>query len=156
MATLKDLTESLSTAVWGRRFQFTMVRAKNDPFFCCVLHCGTWCDWEYIFLEYLRGGENLLLLLTATLLWEILYIMTRRASLRRSSGLCHLRCCSMSLTRDVFGCLLVTYLAALRWTISILLMSDLWRGSHTEQAYSSDGLTNYLYACSLTEVEAMF
>jgi hypothetical protein len=28
-------------------------------------------------------------------------------------------------------------------------------GSHTEQAYSSDGLTNDLYACSLTEVEPM-
>jgi hypothetical protein len=47
----------------------------------------------------------------------------------------------MSPTLDVFRCLLVTYLAALRWTISILLMSDLRWGSHTEQAYSSDGLT---------------
>jgi hypothetical protein len=35
-------------------------------------------------------------------------------------------------------------------------MSDLRWGSHTEQAYSSDGLTNDLYACSLTEVEPMF
>jgi hypothetical protein len=57
--------------------------------------------------------------LTATLSWGILYIMTRRASLHRSSRLCHLRCCSMSLTLDVFRCLLVTYLAALHWTISI-------------------------------------
>jgi hypothetical protein len=94
--------------------------------------------------------------LTAILSWGILYIMTSRASLHRSSRLCHLRCCSMSLTLDVFRCLLVTYLAALRWTISILLMSDLRWGSHTEQAYSSDGLTNYLYTCSLTEVEPMF
>ena len=47
--------------------------------------------------------------LTATLSWGILYIMTRRASLHRSSRLCHLRCCSMSLTRGVFRCLLVTY-----------------------------------------------
>jgi hypothetical protein len=39
--------------------------------------------------------------LTATLSWGILYIMTRRASLHRSR-LCHLRCCSMSLTLDVF------------------------------------------------------
>ena len=51
---------------------------------------------------------------------------------------------------------MVTYLAALRWTIYILLMSDLRWGSHTEQAYSSDGLTNDLHACALTEVEPMF
>ena len=155
MAALKDLTESLSTAVWGRRFQSTMVRGKNNVFLCWVLHNGTWYDWECMFLECLRGSESLSLLLTATLSWDILYIMTRHASLHRSSGLCHLRC-SMSPTLDVFRWLLVTYLAALRWTISILLTSDLRWKSHTEQAHSSDGLTNDLYACSLTEVEPMF
>jgi hypothetical protein len=117
---------------------------------------GTWYDWECMFLECLRGGESLSLLLTATLSWEILYIMTRHASLCRSSRLRHLRCCSMSPTLDVLRCLLVTYLASLHWSVSILLMSDLRWGSHTEQAYSSDGLTNDLYACSLTEVEPMF
>ena len=109
-----------------------------------------------MFLECLRSGESKSLLLTATLSWEILYIMTKCASLRRSSRLCHSRCCSMSPTLDVLRCLLVTYLAALRWTISILLMSDLRWGSHTEEAYSSDGLTNDLYACSLMEVEPLF
>ena len=48
------------------------------------------------------GPASLSLLLTATLSWDILYIMTRRASLRRSSGLRHLRCCIMSPTLDVF------------------------------------------------------
>ena len=67
-----------------------------------------------------------------------------------------LRCCNMSLTLDVFRCLLVTYFVALRWNISILFMSVLRWESHTEKAYSSDGLTNDLYACSLTEVETMF
>ena len=43
-------------------------------------------------LECLRGGESLSLLLTVTLSWEISYIMTRRASLRRCSRLRHLRC----------------------------------------------------------------
>ena len=62
----------------------------------------------------------------------------------------------MSPTQDVLRFLLVTYLAALRWTISILLMSDLRWGSHTEQTYSSDGLTNDLYACSFSGVEPMF
>jgi hypothetical protein len=114
---------------------------------------GTWYDWECMFLECLRGGESLSLLLTATLSWEILYIMTRHASLCRSSRLRHLRCCSMSPTLDVLRCLLVTYLATLRWNISILLMSDLRWGSHTEKAYSSDGLTNDLYACSLEGVD---
>jgi hypothetical protein len=155
MAVLNDSTESLSTAVWGRRFQSTVVWGKNEAFLCCVLHSGTWYDRECMFLECLRGAESLSLLLTATLSWEILYIITRRASLRRSSRLHHFRC-SMSPTFDVLRCLLVTYLAALRWTISILLMSDLRWGSHTKQAYSTDGLTNDLYACSLTEVEPMF
>jgi hypothetical protein len=35
-------------------------------------------------------------------------------------------------------------------------MSSLVYGSHTEQAYSSDGRTKDLYACSLTLVELMF
>jgi hypothetical protein len=140
-------------AVWGRRFQSTMVQRKNDAFPCCVLHSGAWYEWECMFLECLRGDESLSLLLTATLSWDILYIMTRCASLRRSSRLRHLRCCSMSPTLDVLRCLLVTYLATLRWNISILLMSDLRWGSHTEKAYSSDGLTNDLYACSLEGVD---
>ena len=101
MAVLNDSTESLSTAVWGRRFQSTVVRGKNEAFLCCVLHSGTWYDRECMFLECLRGAESLSLLLTATLSWEIFYIMTRRASLRRSSRLRHLRCCSMSPTLDV-------------------------------------------------------
>ena len=156
MSVLNDSTESLSTAVYGRRFQSTVVRGENEAFLCCVLHSGTWYDRECMFLECLRGGESLSLLPNATLSWEILYIMTRRASLRRSSRMRHSRCCSISPTLDVLRCLLVTYLTALRWTISILLMSDLRWGSHTEQAYSSHGLTNDLYACSLTEVEPMF
>ena len=35
-------------------------------------------------------------------------------------------------------------------------MSSLVYGSHTEQAYSSDGRTKDLFACSLTLVELMF
>jgi hypothetical protein len=80
------------------------------------------CFWS---VSGVTGDESLSLLLTTTLSLEILYIMTRHASLRRSSRLHHLSCCSMSPTLNVLCCLLVTYLAALRWTISILLMSDL-------------------------------
>ena len=35
-------------------------------------------------------------------------------------------------------------------------MFSLVYGSHTEQAYSSDGRTRDLYACSVTVVELMF
>jgi hypothetical protein len=76
MAVVNNSTESLCTAVWGRRFQSTVVRGKNEAFLCCVLHSGTWYDRECMFLECLRGAESLSLLLTATLSWEILYIMT--------------------------------------------------------------------------------
>jgi hypothetical protein len=120
MAPLKDSTDTLNTAIWGRWFQSTMVRGENDAFLCWGLHNGTWYDWECMFLECLRDGESLSLLLTATLSWQIVNIMTRRASLRRSSRLRHLRCCNMLPTLDVFRFRLVTYLAALRWTISIL------------------------------------
>ena len=97
-----------------------MGRGENDAFLCCLLHNGTWHDWECMFLEFLRDGESLSLLLTATLSWEILSIMTSCASLCRSSRLCHLRCCNMSPTLDIYRFRLVTYLAALRWIISIL------------------------------------
>jgi hypothetical protein len=107
---LNDSTESLNTAVWGRQFHSTVVRWENEAFLCCVLHSGTWYDRECMFLECLRGGECLSLLLTATLSWEILYIMTRRASQRRSSRLRHSRCCSMSPTLDVLRCLLAIYI----------------------------------------------
>jgi hypothetical protein len=96
----------------GRRFKSTVVRGKTYAFLCCVLS-WTWYDWECIFLECLRGGESLSLLLTATLSWKIVYIMKRCASLRRTSRLRHLRCCSMSPTLDVLPWLLVTYLAVL-------------------------------------------
>jgi hypothetical protein len=48
---------------------------------------------------------------------------------------------------------LVIYLAALRYTCSSWAMFSLVHGSHTEQAYSSDGWTRDLYACSLTSGE---
>ena len=92
---------------------------------------------------------SLFSLLMATFSCVILYIIHRRESFRLSSRLRQFRCCSMSLTLDVFPCLFVTNLAALRWTISILFMSFLIYGSHTVLAYSKVGLTS----CSLTDVE---
>jgi hypothetical protein len=67
----------------------------------------------------------------------------------------------MSPTDNVIHLVLVTCYNILNDTASKIdvemhtLSSDLRWGSHTEEAYSSDGLTNDLYACSLTEVEPM-
>ena len=119
MVALKNSTKSLNTAVWGRRFQFTMVRGGNEAFLCWVPHKWTWYNWVHV-SGVSQGWWKSVTLLTATLSWEILSSMTRRPSLRRSSRLRHLRCCNMSPTLDEFRFLLVTYLAALRWTISIL------------------------------------
>ena len=68
-----------------------------------------------MFLECLRGGESLALLLTAALSWDILYITTRRAFQARVDPQgCAIQDVVMSQTLDVFRCLLVTYLAAHR------------------------------------------
>ena len=61
----------------------------------------------------------------------------------------------MSPTLEVLCCLPVTYLTALLCIDSNLLISSAKYGSQTEQAYSKDGRTNDLYACSFTDVELM-
>ena len=91
----------------------------NNAFLCCVLHCGTWYDWEFIFLECLRGGESLSLFPDCHLVMGDFMHHDKACISASTSRLCHWRCCSMSLTLDVFRCLLVTYIAALHWTISI-------------------------------------
>jgi hypothetical protein len=66
----------------------------------------------------------------------------------------HHESCNMSPTLEVFCCLLLTYLAAFHWTISILFMLVLrWR-SHTELTYSSVWLK--IGKPVLMEVESMF
>ena len=51
--------------------------------------------------------------------------------------------------------LLVKNLVVLCWAISSWSISPLLKGSHAEQAYSSDGLTRDLKACYFTEVDLM-
>ena len=78
MATLKDSTESLSTAFLRYATPASAVyngARENGTFLCQVLHNGTWYYGECMFLEFPRGGESLSLLLTATLLWDIIYII---------------------------------------------------------------------------------
>ena len=66
-----------------------------------------------MFHDCLDGGLSLSCLVIPIFLLAILYIMTRRASLRLFSRLCHFKCCNMSPTLDVFRCLLVTNRVAL-------------------------------------------
>jgi hypothetical protein len=49
-------SRELPFSVWGMHFQSTMVRGKNDAFLCCVLHSGTWYDWECICLHGFSQG----------------------------------------------------------------------------------------------------
>ena len=48
---------ALESEIGGSSLQ--RCEGKYDAFLCCVLHYGTWYDWECIFLECLRGGESL-------------------------------------------------------------------------------------------------
>ena len=66
---------------------------------------------------------------------------------RRCCNEGQVRVCSMSVTLLVLWYLLQAYLAARRWTISILLQCSAVWGFQTEHAYSSFGRTRDRYAC---------
>ena len=97
MTALKDSIESLS--LWSEegcsslqcRLQGVEMMSFSVGSYI-ALHSGTWYNWEYIFLECLRGGQSVSLLLTDTLPWEI--YTSRRVSLCQSSRLSRLRCCT--------------------------------------------------------------
>jgi hypothetical protein len=63
----------LQPMYWGREADSPEV--CRLAFLCQVLHNGTCYYGECMFLEFPRGGESLSLLLTATLLWDIIYII---------------------------------------------------------------------------------
>ena len=77
-----------------------------------------------------------------------LFMMTTRTSLCLSSRLHGFRCYNMSPTPtlDRFRGLLVTNLAALRWTISIGTISHLLHRSHAEEAYPDSDLIRDIQA----------
>jgi hypothetical protein len=68
----------------------------------------------------------------------------------------HFSVSSMVSMMDLFPCLLHTYLAPLRCTISRVCMSFCVYGSHTIDAYSIVGLTSELYAFCFVVVDPMF
>ena len=79
--------------------------------------------------------------------------MNRHASVLWSARLRQFRCPIILLTIEVLWWRLVTYLSALRCTCSSWVIFSLVYVSHTGQAYSSDGRTRDLYACSLNVAE---
>ena len=70
----------------------------------------------------------------------------------------HLSSVSMFVTELVLWNLFQVYLAALRWTISSLLMLDLVRGSQTQLLHSNFGRMKdvLVYAFSFTDFEFTF
>jgi hypothetical protein len=66
---------------------------------------------------------------------------------RRCCSVGQVRVWSISVTLLVLWCRLQAYLAARRWTISILLRCSAVWGSQTDHAYSSFGRTRDRYAC---------
>ena len=66
---------------------------------------------------------------------------------RRRCSVGQVRVWSKSVTLLVLWYRLQAYLAACRWTISILLQCSAVWGSQTEHAYSSFGRTRARYAC---------
>ena len=95
-------------------------------------------------------------LFRATSLLSTLYSMQRRASFLLSCRDHQFKPWSMSLTLDLFQCLLVTYCAARRCTISSFWMFLWVCGSHTVLAYYTRGLTRVKYDCCLVATEAIF
>ena len=105
-----------------------------------------------MFLVNRLSGINLLYVLIATSLFCILWSMSSLLRCR----VFHFSVSSMVSILDLFPCLLQTYLAPLRCTISRVCMSFCVYGSHTVDAYSTIGLTSELYAFCFVVVDPMF
>ena len=85
---------------------------------------------------------------------SILYIMQRRASFLLSSRLHQFRLRNISLTLEVFLCLLVTYLAAHHWTISNFCILVCVYGQGLFLGGDSERLAHF-FAENLTENDLM-
>ena len=109
-----------------------------------------------MFLENRLGGINLFSVLIATSLFCILWSMLSLASFLLRCTVFHFSMSGMVSTLDLFPCLIQTYLAPLRWTISRICLSFCVYGSHTVDAYSAIGLTSELYAICFVVVHPMF
>ena len=87
---------------------------------------------------------------------QILYITPRREVFLRCSKDSHPSESSMRFTLEVLWYRFSTNRAARLWTASNLLMLFWVYGSHTDEAYSSMGVTKALYALSFMALELIF
>ena len=105
-----------------------------------------WYFKEWLDLVWRVGLVRYSSALMSIKLLKILYIIVSRNFFRLVSSVSNFRSPSMKITLLVFLERFVTYLAALRWTISILLMASFVCGLHTDEQYSIVGRTKVLYA----------
>ena len=108
------------------------------------------------FLDILSGGIRRSSVFISTNPFTSLYIIVNFAIFVRSSSDFQLKSSIMELTDDVLWWRLVTYLTALRCTISSLCLLFWWYGSQTELTYSTVGLTSDLYTVSFILLLFMF
>jgi hypothetical protein len=122
---------------------------------CCGL---AWLNAQCLLVVVSGGsfGISLLDASTRMMLFFSLYIISNRLCFLRSCKVVHSSCSIMLLTDEVLWYRLVTYRAALLWTISNRWMSFCWYGSHSELAYSWVGLTRDTYVFSLIDLLEMF
>ena len=102
---LKAPSESTSCISDGKAFQSRTVLGKKDIFLLSDLQPLVW----NMFLVFRFGKINLLTFFMATNLLSTLYSMQRRASYILTCRDRQFKPWSMSLTLDLFRCLLVTY-----------------------------------------------
>jgi hypothetical protein len=113
-----------------------------------VWHAGIWNDLLCIFLLNRVGVISLSAASIFTNPFDILYSRISLAVFLLSSNDVHCSCPIISVTDEVLWYRFFTYLAALRWTISIWCLLFCWYGSQVVQAYSRVGLTSDCYAFS--------
>ena len=106
--------------------------------------------------EYLSGWISISFAFISTSLLLIFHNNVNLAFFLLSSRDGQPRCVSMSVTDDLLWYLLVTYLAALLCTISILCLSFCRYGSQTVLPYSTIGLTREVYAFSFMLLFGIF
>ena len=137
----------------GILFHWLIVLGKKDRQWEDVLQTIGRNECSCVFRDLVNAGRRRFEQLTSTRPWTILYIRTRRASMRLSSRERHQSSFSISVTLASGWKRARVHLAALRWIISTLyepLFSTPHLGSQTLQQYSSWGRTRLTYAFCLS------
>ena len=139
----KASADGADTATCLSSFHSLMVRGKNEFCLMSFLHCSRRSCWSCALLDLVGAGSNSLHW-TLTLLFLILYRFVNLVAFRLFWSDGHLRSFSMVVTLLVFLWSFRTNLAALLWIFSMFVVWALVKGSQTEAAYSTLGLTSIL------------